>query len=67
MRPATIFVVVLAVGCHAIQLVSCQSSAPNQQTGPKPLLGITVNQPSGEQIWPISAQKSTVISRISKS
>ena len=52
MRPAAVLVAVLAVSCHAMRMVLAQSAAPNQQTGPKPLLGITVNQPLGEQIWP---------------
>ncbi len=57
MRPAAVLVAVLAVSCHAMRMVLAQSAAPNQQTGPKPLLGITVNQPLGEQIWPIRGSR----------
>ena len=56
MGPAAVLVAVLAVSCHAVRMASGQSAAPNQQTGPKPLLGIVVSQPTGEQIWPVQTK-----------
>ena len=56
MRPAAVLVAVLAVSCHAVRMVLAQSSALNQQTRPQPLLGITVNQPLGEQMYRLQSE-----------
>lgn len=55
-RTLALLVVALAVSCCALRMVSCYSDAPNQQTGTKPLLGITVTEPTGEQICPVHAK-----------
>ena len=58
MKPTAVLLVVLAVFCHAMRSASCQSAAPNQQTGTKPLFGVTVNMPDGEQVWPVQSKRS---------